>query len=471
MDEANDRHSDSDAVAVENTGVDIRPNIILIVADDLGYGDIGVNGSNIIATPNINALAEGGVNFSSGYVTAAVCAPSRAALMTGRHQQSFAYEYNPRARAEIGIPVELDTVADIVGAEGYTTSLIGKWHLGRTPEHYPTERGFDTFFGFVGGGNGFLRVPEDGLHLQDPVPGSNIGFKGIRGIERNGVPIKPDTDLTTMLSREAVKFVEAEADSDDPFFMILAHFAPHSPLQATHAQIEPYAHIEDPATRIYAAMVSAVDEGVGELVEALVRTGQRENTLIVFMSDNGCASYIGDGACSNAPYAGFKGTHFEGGVRVPMIANWPGVLEPGQTYDQPIVSYDWSVTAMALAGAKTYRQQLDGLNLMPFLTNPDAGSPRSRMHWRTLPNFAIRDGDWKLWMVERSDGTGMEPLLYNLGTDPGETLNLAEVHPEELNRLIAAFEEWSSTMPEPGFYSNRRSSFPMPNGMRLSVYN
>lgn len=448
-----------------------RPNIVIIVADDLGFGDIGANGSQIISTPNLDALANGGVNFSSGYVTAAVCAPSRAALMTGRHQQSFGYEYNPRARGEIGIPVELDTMADKIGSEGYTTALIGKWHLGRTPEHHPMARGFDQFFGFTGGGNGFLLSPEDGEHLQDPVPGSRAGFKPIRGIEKNGSDFEPDADLTSMLSREAVKFVEAEAATDSPFFMVLTHLAPHSPLQATHAQLERYAHIEDQPTRIYSAMVSAMDDGIGELIDALERTGQRENTLVVFMSDNGCAHYIGPGACSNAPFGGFKATYFEGGVRVPMIANWPGVLEAGVEYAEPVVSFDWSVTAMAVAGAEVENQGYDGINIMPFITTADIGSPRSQMHWRTLPNFAIRDDNWKLWMVEKTDGSGMTPLLFNLENDPGETVNLAKDNPEQVARLVSAFEDWSATLPEPAFDSERRASFSMPNGMRLNIYN
>jgi arylsulfatase A-like enzyme len=448
-----------------------RPNIIFIIADDLGFGDIGVNGSETIATPNIDALANSGVNFSTGYVTAAVCSPSRAAIMTGRHQQSFGFEYNPRARKELGIPVELDTLADRIREQGYATALIGKWHLGATPEHHPMERGFDKFFGFTGGGNGYLLNADDGEHLQDPVPGSRLGFKSLQWIERDGEPLDPDADLTTMLSREAVDFVEAEAHTETPFFLVLTHFAPHSPLQATDAQLDPYRHIEDKPKRIYSAMVTALDDGIGDLVEALERTGQRDNTFILFMSDNGCAHYIGPGVCSNAPFQGYKGTYFEGGVRVPMIANWPGVLEGGRSFDEPVVSYDWSVTALSIVGAEVEDQGFDGLNLMPFLTTHGIGSPRSRMHWRTLPNFAIRDGDWKLWMVERTDGSGMQPLLFNLDDDPGETHNLADEHPEELARLIAVFNEWSATLPDPAFESNRKDSFPLPDGMELSVYN
>lgn len=447
-----------------------RPNVVIIVADDLGWGDIGVNGSEVIATPNIDALAAGGINFTTGYVTAAVCAPSRAALMSGRHQQSFAYEYNPRGRHDIGVPVQIDTIGTRMQGEGYTTALIGKWHLGRTPEHHPQNRGFDRFYGFTGGGNGYLSDPEDGDYMSDPVEGSAPGFKRVT-IESGYEVIDVDGDLTSLLTEQAVDFIEDAAAEEAPFLLVLTHFAPHSPLQATHEQLAPYAHIEDRPTRIYSAMVTAMDSGVGEVVDALERSGERENTLVVFMSDNGCAHYIGVGTCSNEPYQGYKGTYFEGGVRVPMIANWPGVLDTGVAYDQPVVSYDWTVTALTLAGAPVENEGFDGVNLMPFLANRDIAGPRSRMHWRTLPNYAIRDGDWKLWMVERTDGSGMQPLLYNLAEDPGETRNLAAENPEQLQRMIDAFEEWDAGLPEPGFESQRTASFSMPNGMRLNVYN
>ena len=447
-----------------------RPNVIIIMADDLGWGDIGANGSEIITTPHIDSLADEGVNFTSGYVAAAVCAPSRAALMTGRYQQSFGYEFNPRLRRELGIPVDIETIADRMGALGYSSALIGKWHLGQVPEHHPLNRGFDYFYGFTAGGNGYLNSAEDGEYLSDPVEGSAPGFRRMRleaGFER----IEPEGDLTSLLTEAAVEFIEAEAGDPDPFFLVLTHFAPHTPLQATHSQLERYSHIEDQSTRIYSAMVSAMDDGIGAVIDALERTGARENTLIVFMSDNGCAAYIGEGVCSNGPLAGYKASYFEGGIRVPMIASYPGSLPSGVVFDAPVMSFDWTVTALAMAGGDITGQQFDGVDLRPYLAGTAVGVPHTRLHWRTLPNFTIRDGDMKLVMIEQAADKVMKPLLFDLANDPGETRNLAGARPEEVERLAGLFAEWNATIPEPGWESQRTGTFQLPDGVRVNVYN
>lgn len=447
-----------------------RPNIILIVADDLGWGDLGVNGSEIIDTPNIDALAAAGVNFVSGYATAAVCAPSRAGLMTGRHQQSFGYEYNPVARRELGIPLEVETIADRVGALGYSTALVGKWHLGQVLEHHPLNRGFDKFFGFTGGGTGYLNSPEDGEYLTDPVEGSRAGFKPMR-LEAGFEKISPKGDLTSLLTEAAIDFIEAEASNSDPFLLVLTHFAPHTPLQATHKQLERYSHLEDKATRIYASMVSAMDDGIGEVMDALDRTGVRGNTLVVFLSDNGCAHYIGPGVCSNGSFYGYKGMYFEGGIRVPMIASFPGFLPSGVVYEAPVMSYDWTVTMLAMAGAKITGQGFDGVDLRGYLAGTSDGIPHTRLQWRTLPNFTIRDGDMKLVMIKRADDGVLQPLLFDLSKDLGETSNLAEIRPGEVARLVGLFETWSAKLPEPVWDSHRINTFSLPDGMRVTVHN
>lgn len=453
----------------ESTDTAARPNILIIVADDLGYGDIGVNGAELIRTPNIDELAGEGIRFTSGYVTAAVCAPSRAALMTGRHQQSFGYEFNPRGRDDVGIPVEVTTIADRMQAAGYRTGLVGKWHLGETRELHPMSRGFESFYGFVEGGNGYLTSPEQGEWMADPVPGSPQGFKPVH-LQDGFEPIDSlEGNLTGLLTDAAVDFID-ESD-EDPFFLVLTHFAPHSPLQATTEQLEPYKHVEDKATRIYAAMVTAMDEGVGEVIDALERNGLRDDTLVVFMSDNGCAHYIGVGTCSNGDFAGYKGTYFEGGIRVPMIASWPGRLEAGAVYDKPIVSYDWSATALALGGAETEGADLDGVDLMGYIAGDDPAVPHERIHWRTTPNITMRDGDWKLLMIERTDGEGMVTMLFNLAEDPGEMKDLSGKYPQKVTEMRDLFEEWSATMLPPSYESQREASFELPNGIEVTVYN
>jgi len=446
-----------------------RPNVIIILADDLGFGDIGANGGDVVDTPNIDALASAGMRFTSGYVTAAVCAPSRAGLFTGRHQQSFGYEYNPRARREVGVPAEVRMIPDVLRQAGYRTGLIGKWHLGETAENHPLNRGFDEFFGFVAGGNGYLsEVGEGDEWMEDPVPGSRPGFKAMaleRGFER--LPPQPGY-LTDILSREAVAFIEQ--NRDEPFFLALTHFAPHTPLQATGEYLARYAHIEDQATRIYSAMVAALDDSVGAIVETLERHGLTEQTLVIFTSDNGCAAYIGEGRCSNTPFSGFKATYFEGGIRVPMIAAWSGRLPAGAVVDEPVASFDWTVSALAAAGLPWHDAGYDGVDLMPWLTG-SAPAPRTGMRWRTSPNYAIRDGDWKLINLERADRGGFRQLLFNLAQDPGETRDLVSAHPEVVARLEALFAAWRNELPEPTHDSQRQGTFVLPDGVEVRLYN
>jgi len=250
----------------------------------------------------------------------------------------------------------------------------------------------------------------------------------------------------------------------------LAYHAPHTPLQANAHYLSRFAHIEDRATRIYAAMVSALDDGVGRVTETLQRNRLSENTLVVFLSDNGCAAYIGIGVCSNAPFAGYKGTYFEGGVRVPMIAAWPGAWPRGRNFEGLVLSVDLTATMLAAAGADTAGVVLDGVDLSPQIAN-SSGAGRSRIYWRTSPNYAMTDGDWKLVVMKRSDGQGMVTLLFNLAQDPGETRDFASQNPEIVARLSAEFARWSQSMPTPAFESQREGAFNLPNGVRVNVYN
>lgn len=449
-----------------------RPNIILIVADDLGYGDISVNGSSI-PTPNIDALAASGINFTNGHVTAAVCAPSRAALMTGRHQQRFGYEFNPRGRDldGVGLPQSERALPSYLSEAGYRTALIGKWHLGRTRENHPLAHGFDEFFGFAGGGTGYMVEPgPNDDWIQNQVEGSRPGFLPM-ALERGYEPVAIEGGyMTDILTEEAIAFIGRNRDA--PFFLTVAYHAPHSPLQATEKYLSRFAHIEDRSTRIYSAMVSALDDGVGAIRQALVREGLAENTLIVFVSDNGCAAYIGIGVCSNGPFAGYKGTYFEGGVRVPMIASWPSGLPRAVADDRLISSVDLTATLLAAARIAPSAAALDGRNLLPVLTGASLSSqPRTQIFWRTQPNFALIDGDWKLVAMERADGAGLWFGLFNLADDPGERINLAARYPERVQQLRDRFEAWSTTVPAPAFTSQRQASFAVPDGTVVNAYN
>lgn len=457
-------------IAGSATSVRSPPNIVVIVADDLGYGDIGVNGAQLIKTPHIDALAAQGINFRQGYVTAAVCAPSRMALLTGQQQNRLGYEFNPRQRGELGIPDGVATIPGLLREQGYRTALIGKWHLGQTPALHPLNRGFDEFFGNVAGRNGYLLAPGPGDEwMDDPVGGSKPGFVPMtlyRDMEQ--VDVK-NGYLPDLLTDEAVAFIDRNRSR--PFFLTIAHNAPHSPLQANAHYLQSYRHVEDKATRIYAAMVSALDVSVGRVRAALEAAGVADRTLILVMSDNGCASYIGAGACSNGPFAGAKGTYFEGGVRVPMIAYMPGVIEGGKDYNAMVSSLDWSATFLALGGGRTQGVRQDGRSLLSYLDADPSKPLRTRIVWRTLPNFTVRDGDWKLISMARADHSGQHVLLFDMAKDPAETTNLAARHPEKVAQLTNIFVDWSAQVPKPGFESQRSGSFDLPDGTKVNVYN
>ncbi|MEZ5955822.1 MAG: sulfatase-like hydrolase/transferase [Hyphomonadaceae bacterium] len=447
------------------------PNIVLIVADDLGYGDLGAYGGLRIHTPNIDALAADGVRFTNGYVTAAVCAPSRAGLLSGRHQQNFGYEFNPVRRdlEGVGIPANVRILPEVMHERGYRTALIGKWHLGRTRETHPMSRGFDEFVGFSPGATGYLVAPGPGDEwLPDPVPGLPPGFLPMRlerGYEREQ---REGGYLTDILTDEAVEFIGRNRER--PFLLTLTYSAPHTPLQAPASYLQRYAHIENQSERIYAAMVSALDDGVGRVIAALRDQGLSDHTLVVFMSDNGCPAYIGEGVCSNGPWRGHKAMYLEGGVRVPMIVSWPGVVPRGAVYEAPVLSYDLTATILEAAGASA--EGLDGLDLLSRLRTGAAPAHQAPIFWRTAPNYAVRDGDWKLIVSERADGEGMLTYLYDLEGDPSEEHNLASAYPEVVARLNGAFQEWNRGLPLPAFESERVVTQPLaPGDPAVNLYN
>ena len=399
-----------------------RPNIILILADDLGYADLGVQGCPDIPTPHIDSIAGNGVRFTNGYVSSPICSPTRAGLVTGRYQQRFGHELNFGAPdAPFGLPLSEATLADRLQARGYTTGLVGKWHLGINEEFHPQNRGFDEFFGFLGGEHSYF--PDD----SDPL---------LRGTQ-----VVPETEyLTDACAREAVAFIDRHRQ--EPFFLYLPFSAVHLPLEATEKYLTRFPSIPDENRRTLAAMLSAMDDGVGQVLKKLRETDLEERTLIFFLSDNG--GITAKNASRNDPLRGTKFQVYEGGIRVPFLMQWQGHLPPGQVYEHPIIALDLYPTALAAAGGPTAAEShLDGVNLLPYLTGEDATPPHERLYWRVGPRKALREGDWK--MVQIRDRS---PQLFNLREDISES-DPVPGNPEKLQELQAAYAAWDTQLMDP----------------------
>ncbi len=433
-----------------------RPNILLIVADDLGYNDVGFQGARDIPTPHLDCLAASGVRCSDGYVSYPVCSPSRAGYLTGRYQQRFGYEFNPKWDATAvthGLPLSETTLADSLRSAGYTTGAIGKWHLGAHPQFHPNRRGFDEYFGFLGGGHRYLpgSVAEIGTGKK---ANKTADTEQTSAILRNSTEVPEVGELTTRLGEEATASVTRHARDAKPWFLYLAFNAPHTPLQAREDMLKKFASITDERRRIYAAMVATVDEVVGRILTALDTTGQRERTLIFFISDNGGPmTKRSANASMNSPLRGQKGDVFEGGIRIPFLVSWPARIPSGRTYSQPVISLDILPTALAAAGATrdTKLAALDGVDLLPFLLGKNIAAPHARLFWRMDGGeaFAVREGNWK-WMRTYQNA----PQLYDLSTDVGESRDLVTAHPEIAARLAASSADWNHGLIAPTFVNN-----------------
>jgi arylsulfatase B len=444
-----------------------RPNVIFIVVDDLGYGELGCYGGKDIPTPHLDSLAASGVRFTSGYVTAPFCAASRAALMTGRYQTRFGFEFNPigakNAAPGIGLPVAEKTVADRLRDAGYATGLVGKWHLGGTEPFHPQRRGFDEFFGFLHEGHYYVTPPWQGVttwlrrkklpdggqgrwtspdgrtvwstHLGSNEPEYDTG----NPLFRSSQSVDEKANLTDAFTREACDFIGRHRSQ--PFFLYLAYNAVHSPMQGTDEYMKKFSHIEDIQRRIFAAMLAHLDDSVGKVLAELRESGVEENTLVVFLGDNGGPTE--ELTSSNAPLRGGKGDLWDGGIRVPFIVSWKNHITAGRIVNASVVSIDATATALELADAGSGQKRLDGINLMPLLAGKMTEVPERTLFWRVGQKNALRSGNWKLIR------DGKEWQLYDLAHDIGETTNLAAKEPARVQQLTSLWDKWNTEQLEP----------------------
>ncbi|MGQ7871387.1 sulfatase [Sunxiuqinia sp. sy24] len=425
----------SHSTAQENT-LKQRPNFILIVADDLGYGDLGFTGSTQIKTPNIDRLAANGAVFSQGYVSSPVCSPSRAGILTGRNQVSFGHDNNIGDNQPgfdetfLGLPLSEKTIADRLHTLGYVNGLVGKWHLGDQPHFHPLKRGFDEFWGYTGGGHDYFTSEPDGRGYKSPI---ECNYKEPSAI----------TYITDDKGAECVDFIGRH--KDEPFFLFASFNAPHTPMQATKVDLELYQHIENQKRRTYCAMVHRLDVNVGRIMDAVEENGIADNTLIVFISDNGGPT--NSNASINAPFNGQKGILLEGGIRTPFIMNWKNVIPEGTVSADPVISLDLAPTFFELASGKTTEEdQFDGVNLLPYINGEIDGKPHDSFNWRFTISAVIREGDWKL--IRLPDRF---PVLYNLKEDLSEQHDLALENIELTKALLKKLGTWDIAQPHPVF--------------------
>ena len=400
-----------------------KPNIIFIISDDCGYNEFSFNGSKI-PTPRIDSIATGGATLKQGYVTSAVCSPSRAGLMTGRYQERFGFYGNlPLNHLEItGVPLSETMLPAALKPAGYRNIAIGKWHLGWDPKFHPCKRGFDDFYGFIGGSRSYFPIEKPTIHnalMRDSkiVPG-----------EENF------TYTTDLFGDRAVDYIDRYEDK--PFFLYLAFNATHSPKDVLPEDLAKAGGGNKVADNI-AAMTIALDRNVGKVLDVLDRNHLADNTLVVFINDNG-----GQEQHNNKPLRGFKHDVYEGGIRVPFLMRWPGVIPAAIQYENPVISLDLFATSMALAGIplptdKTY----DGVNLIPFLSGKDTGRPHKSLFFMFGNGWAVRDGEMKLVLNRDRKGP---PELFDLASDLSEKKDLAASEPETVARLQSLFDKWNS---------------------------
>ena len=403
-----------------------RPNVVIFFADDLGWGELGCQGNPQIPTPHIDAIARDGVRFTNGYVAATYCSPSRAGLLTGRYPTRFGHEFNSVAN-RTGLRLDQITIADRLRALGYATACVGKWHLGGGIEYRPTRRGFDEFYGTLANTPFYHPTNFVDSRISDDVR-----------------PVADPAFYTTdAYAERAVDWIERSKDR--PWFLYLPFNAQHAPLQAPKKYPARFSGITDEKRRIFAAMLSSMDDAVGRVMGKVRALGQEENTIVFFIADNGGPTQ--STTSGNGPLRGFKMTTFEGGPRVPFVAQWKGRWPAGKVYDFPVINLDVLPTVVAAAGGKAESaRSVDGVDLTPFVTGANPARPHQTLYWRYGPQWAVRHGDLKL-VVSRG-GSG-KPELYDLSKDVGESKDLAAAQSAKVRELQALWDKWSAEQAEP----------------------
>jgi arylsulfatase A-like enzyme len=434
--------------AAPATAADPQPNVIVFLADDTGWSDIGAQGCKDIPTPNIDSVANNGVRCPSGYVSCPYCSPTRAGLLTGRYQTRYGHEFNEGANVDrtlFGLPLTEKTLADRLKPLGYQTWAVGKWHLGFNPERRPMRRGFDEFYGTLANTPFFHPMLVDSRKGPDP--------------ERVADDAYYTTDAYGDRAAELVRSAKGK-----PFFLYLPFNANHVPSQAPEKYLKRFPSITDKERQLYAAMMSAMDDAIGKVLAAVRDGGQDENTLIFFLSDNGGPmTKMGRNGSNNKPLKGQKGDTWEGGIRVPFLVQWKGKLPAGTVYPLPVISLDILPTAVIAAGGKVDPAwQIDGADLVPFLSGRNKAAPHEALFWRFGPQWAVRQGDWKLvrgfdYDTNPSNPTQppvnevkpTEAMLYNLKDDIGEARDVAAANPDKVKELQAAWDAWNKQQKDP----------------------
>ena len=472
------------------------PNVILIVADDLGYNDISANGNELIQTTNIDQIGRNGINFSRAYATASVCAPSRAAFLTGNYQHRYGFEflpdlfnYGPRVRKadfkrfghqdnfkmwyEKDVPINqrgldpyVNTIGDYLKKMGYQTSVIGKWHMGTHPKFSPKNYGFDYHYGITGAASLYAPIGKENIvdskHTWDFADFITWQVSQYYTLEngKNSIPKKSEY-LTDLFTKKAVSYIKE--NKDRPFFLHLSHMAPHGPFQAQRKYYEMFDHIEDHNKRVYYAMIKNLDDSVGEIKKALVREGILDNTLIIFTSDNGGATYTR--ATNNSPYVGGKMSNFEGGTVVPMMMQWNNKIKPQQNYSHIVSLLDIVPTILEAVESPSLSNKYDGVSLLPFFESEDR-KPHNELFWKTGYVKSIVSKNYKLHINEKENFK----FLINLDIDPQEGNNLISKYPEKAEELTLKLNNWIKDLQEPKWDSNADVSIPINNSENSKRY-
>ena len=408
-----------------------KPNIVVFLADDEGYGELGCQGNQEIPTPNIDSIAAGGIRFTQGYVSGPYCSPTRAGLLTGRYQTRFGHEFNPGPQTPgRGLPMSETTMAARLKALGYATSCIGKWHLGYDPDYRPMARGFDEFYGTLANTPFFKplrfvdsRVSQDVIEINDP-----------------------NFYTTDAYAARAVDWIEKHKEG--PFFLYLPFNAQHAPLEATPKYLERFKHIADEKRGVFAAMMSAKDDAVGRVLAKIREIGQEESTLVWYLTDNGGPT--AQTTSKNDPLRGFKSTTWEGGVRVPFMVRWKGKLPAGKVEERPVIQLDILPTCVSVAGGAVAADwKLDGVNLLPYLMGEKSERPHQTLYWRFGEQMAIRHGDYKLVRAREAPSGVVGPMLFNLASDIGEQTDLMKTEPAKATELQGLWDKWNAEQKEP----------------------